>query len=128
MSILNEIYNKEKFMKKLFSIFLSVIIVAASFSFSASVSAADSYYDTVKNGKNSDGSYIIKADSADDLFDAFDTAKNKATSSLPYKIVVKPGTYRLKTALKFYNNTYLRQSEYSCPINSFFNSIIHQGG
>lgn len=107
MSILNEIYHKEKFMKKLFSIFLSVIVVAASLSFSASVSAADSYYDTVKSGKNSDGYYVIKADSVDDLFDAFDTAKNKASSSLPYKIVVKPGTYRLKTALKFYNNTYL---------------------
>ena len=82
MSILNEIYHKEKFMKKLFSIFLSVIIVAASLSFSASVSAADSYYDTVKSGKNSDGYYVIKADSVDDLFDAFDTAKNNATNGL----------------------------------------------
>lgn len=70
-------------------------------------SAASNYYNQVKNKTVTDGYYILKVKNVEQLQNALKTAQKKATSKKPYKIIVKPGTYKLEHSLNIFSNTYL---------------------
>ena len=74
-----------------------------------------SLYSSLTHGSIVDGYYIYKV-SAEDIANstatkaiqkAFNEAETNATSSLPYKVVVEPGSYTLPKRLLIYSNTYL---------------------
>ena len=73
---------------------------------------AGRYYDAVAADTVVDGYYILKVSSAQmkaseqALKDALKTAGEQATDTLPYKIVVEPGSYTVN-GLSIVSNTYL---------------------
>lgn len=54
---------------------------------------------TIKAANNSDISKSVQQ--------ALDTARDKATDSIPYRVIIPKGTYKLKTPLEIYSNTQL---------------------
>lgn len=66
-----------------------------------------SYYDKVTDRKVVDGYYIYKVSELGQIQTALNEAAENATEELPYKVVVKPGTYTISTGLKIWSNTYL---------------------
>lgn len=73
-----------------------------------------SLYSTLTHGSIVDGYYIYKV-SAEDIANstankviqaALNEAKTNATSSLPYKIVIEPGSYEISKRFLIYSNTY----------------------
>lgn len=73
-----------------------------------------SLYNTLTHGSIVDGYYIYKV-SAQDIADstankviqaALNEAKANATGSLPYKIVIEPGSYQITKRFLIYSNTY----------------------
>lgn len=90
-----------------------------SFDFNKSASAnsdkINSAYYSLTHGSVTDGYYIYKV-SAKDISDsnantaiqnALNEAKSNATASLPYKVVIEPGTYKITKRLLIYSNTCL---------------------
>lgn len=71
--------------------------------------AADgsSYYNQVTDRTITDGYYICKVSESGQIQAALSEAAENATEELPYKIVVKPGTYTISTGFKIWSNTYL---------------------
>lgn len=74
-----------------------------------------SLYSSLTHGNIVDGYYIYKV-SAEDIANstankviqnALDEANSNATASLPYKIVIQPGSYEITKRLLIYSNTYL---------------------
>lgn len=75
-----------------------------------SMAAQSSLYNEVADGTiDSEGYYIVKADTVGAIRDALEEAKRNATPDRPYKIVVKPSdtAYRLEGAFVLYNNVCL---------------------
>lgn len=92
-----------------FILFTTIFCCFCIFLNSQSVSAA-SFYDSVQDGQtDSDGYYIMKASTVDEIQDALKLANQNATDAKPYKIVVKPSNsvYNLDSALILYSNIYL---------------------
>lgn len=50
---------------------------------------------------------VVEVDSVSDLQDALDEAAENATSSNPYKIIMKEGSYTISDSINIYSNTYL---------------------
>lgn len=97
-------------MKKIKSIIVMMLLCGAGVLIgSQGADAADTaYYDSVSDGQtDQDGYYIVKADSVSKIQDALKDAKENATASKPYKVVVKPGSYKISSAFSMYSNTYL---------------------
>lgn len=73
------------------------------------------YYNKVSAGSVVDGYHILKVSASEiksngcyrAIQAALDTARDNATTSYPYKVVVQPGSYELSSSLHIYSNTYL---------------------
>lgn len=110
-------------------LFTLVTICLVSILGQSSENSAASYYDTCVEGKQADGTYIMKisketmksGEECMALQDAFYEAKEKASAKMRYVIVVEPGEYNLGFSLHMYRYTTLN------VVDSTFNLKGHNG-
>ncbi|MCD8078609.1 MAG: right-handed parallel beta-helix repeat-containing protein [Lachnospiraceae bacterium] len=69
----------------------------------------------------------LASDPSTAIQDALDQAKEKATSSNPYKVVVPSGTYQLTKSLYIYSNTYLSLSGVTLKQTNLETNMIRVG-
>lgn len=94
-------------------------LASVSFDIKKSVSVSSdkkgTLYSSLTHGSIIDGYYIYKISAKDItnstankvIQNAFNEAKSNATASLPYKIVIEPGSYTITKRLLIYSNTCL---------------------
>lgn len=135
-----------------------VILLMLTMCANTATALAETYYDSCEEGVSEDGYKIVKVSSEEieemGAFEAIqavlDEARENATESLPYKIVIEPGEYCPRICLKLYSNTYVymdgvtltQQSDYDGNIMKigdggdlgdtkkgyYYNNIIVYGG